>query len=79
MNYPSSIEQKIGFDTIRTYIENYCKSDIGKQVVASMQFTDSYIEITNSMNQIAEMKHILEFEQDFLPHHLSIFRIRSML
>jgi len=65
VNYPSSIEQKIGFDTIRTYIENYCKSDIGKQVVASMQFTDSYIEITNSMNQIAEMKHILEFEQDF--------------
>lgn len=65
MNYPTSIEQKIGFDSIRMYIENYCKSDIGKEIVSNMQFSDSFDEITNSMNQIAEMKHIIEFEQDF--------------
>jgi len=65
VNYPAGIEQKIGFDSIRTHIEYYCKSDIGKQIVANMQFVSNIDTIQNSLNQIAEMKQIIEFEHDF--------------
>lgn len=65
MNYPERIEQKIGFDAIRSHIEAYCKSEIGMREVQQMHFSDSSIHIQNSMNQIAEMKQIIEFDHDF--------------
>jgi len=65
VNYPQNIEQKIGFDSIRTILNEYCKCDLGKELINSISFSNSESFIQESLNQISEMKRILEFEKDF--------------
>ncbi|MCL2329024.1 MAG: Smr/MutS family protein [Bacteroidetes bacterium] len=65
MIYPQNIEQKIGFDLIRNHILELCKSDLGKNHIEELHFSQSQEFIEQSLNCCAEMKNICEYDSDF--------------
>lgn len=80
MNYPHTIEQKIGFDSIKKLIEQYCKSDIGRKIIEDIAFSTSQHKIEESMNLCYEMKNILQYEDDFTqPSFQHIYHLLSSI
>lgn len=77
MNYPQNIEQKIGFDKIRTLLIEACKCELGKVLIEQIHFSNNYKEIEISLLQIDEMKSIFQFEKDFPT--LSFIHIQSSI
>src|SRR5574344_1781071 len=74
MLYPTSFEEKIGFDSIRNWLQAHCVSDMGKSCVDKMKYATNIDEITTLLSQVNEYKSVLLFEdnlsiQDF--HNLS--------
>ncbi len=65
MYYPNSIEQKLGFDKIRTMLMELCISTLGRNFVTKMRFTEKYELVVKMVNQTAEMKNILAFDTPF--------------
>jgi DNA mismatch repair protein MutS2 len=65
MNYPVSIEQKLSFDRIRELLTELCVSNLGRNFVAKMRFTEKYDQVVKMVNQTAEMKEILAFDSPF--------------
>ncbi|MBN1158419.1 MAG: Smr/MutS family protein [Bacteroidales bacterium] len=69
MIYPSTFEQKTGFDQIRNLVRELCLFDLGRQQVDAMEFTDQFELIHEKLDQAAEFKEICLFEQDFPEDH----------
>ncbi len=65
MLYPSTFEQKIGFDQIRQMLLNYCLSPLGRQGVCRIGFSSNRNEIHTWLSETSEMKAILQFEEHF--------------
>lgn len=65
MFYPNSIEQKLGFDRIRTALTGLCISNLGKVFVDKMRFSDRYDLVVKMVSQTAEMKNIIAFDSPF--------------
>jgi DNA mismatch repair protein MutS2 len=65
MFYPNTIEQKLGFDRIRTLLTDLCISALGRSFVSKMRFSDHYDHVVKMVEQTAEMKNILAFDSPF--------------
>lgn len=68
MVYPENFEHKIKFDRIRQLVGNYCLSDMGREMVAEMAFTDNPAVIREALDEVAEFIAILR-EEDFPGDH----------
>lgn len=64
-NFPANIEVKLGFDTIRQLLEDYCLSSLGRVWVRKMSFSTDADEIHTCLQQTSELKEILQFEEKF--------------
>ncbi len=65
MIYPQNFEQKIGFDSIRTLLDDLCLSPLGMERVEQMCFSDKYEEVNRRLDETAEFVRIIEEEEDF--------------
>lgn len=65
MIYPKNIENKLGFDQIRERLKNNCLSALGKNKVDQIRFMTRYDLIKIYLDQVAELKYLLENTDDF--------------
>ncbi|MEI7500487.1 MAG: Smr/MutS family protein [Bacteroidota bacterium] len=65
MLYPPTFEQKLGFDVIRQILCEYCLSSLGRSRVDKISFSTDGAEINIWHSQTAELKQILQFEENF--------------
>ncbi len=65
MIYPHNFEQKIGFDDIRRLLKEKCLSSLGEGRVDEMNFSDSFNEIEERLNQTNEFVRIIQKEDSF--------------
>ena len=65
MVFPLEIEQRLGFDQIRSRLVYYCQGPLGVQQVVGMQFSSSFQQVQSLLKQNVEFKLILESESDF--------------
>jgi DNA mismatch repair protein MutS2 len=65
MLIPSTLENKIGFDTIKELLSEECLSGLGKQLVAKLKFTSNFGTIIKLVSQTNEFKTILQTESGF--------------
>lgn len=68
MVYPENFEHKIKFDRIRQLVSSYCLSDMGRELVAAMSFSDNHAVIRESLDEVSEFIAILQ-EEDFPGDH----------
>lgn len=59
MIYPSDFESKIGFDSIRRIVSDYCQTRLGKDEVPNMTFSSDFVEVENRLSLVNEMMTIL--------------------
>lgn len=62
--YPSNIETKIGFDTVRQLLIDRCQSSMGVREVEAMSFSSNFTEIRQQLLQTFEMKQMFERGDD---------------
>ena len=73
MLYPENFEYKVGFDKIREMLKGGCLSDLGKQKVDKIRFSNKYHFIEMLIGQVAEFKDIMLMEDDFpLSHFIDL-------
>ncbi len=65
MLYPDSIEQKIGFNTVRLLLKEQCSSSLGTSFVNKMKFSDDAERISKRLYQAEEFRQILTREEYF--------------
>ncbi len=63
--YPAHIEEKIGFDTVRKLVADYCLSTLGTDKCAEMTFSNSFATIMKQLSETHEMQLIQESGEDF--------------
>lgn len=69
MLYPKNIEQKLGFDRIRTLLKQECQGKIGQVLVEKIRFSAKYDLIQKLTEQTAEFKALLESGKPFPNAH----------
>jgi DNA mismatch repair protein MutS2 len=69
MIYPDSLEQKLGFDQIRSRLRSYCLSASGADHVDAMQFSGDPDLIRRLLRQTLEFRFILEKNENFPSRH----------
>ena len=77
MIYPQNFEQKIGFDQIRHLLKEKCLSTLGEERIDEMTFSESYEDISQRLEEIAEFVRIIQEEDDFPNQYF--FDVRSSL
>ena len=77
MIYPASIEEKLGFDVIRNQLITYCKSDLGKNLVAELSFLTKIEEIEKLLIQVDDFQQLLA--QGKIPSLTSFTNIKTSL
>ena len=65
MIYPQNFEQKIGFDQIRHLLKEKCLSTLGEERIDEMTFSESYEDISQRLEEVAEFVRIIQEEDDF--------------
>ena len=65
MLYPTSFENKLGFDYIRELLKANCLSPIGKDLVSAISFSADQKEIFLKLQLSGEMLNVLNFEEGF--------------
>ena len=65
MLYPTTLETKLGFDTIRERLKEACVSPLGQDYVEKIRFTDNVQLIDKLLRQTTEFKQIVQYETDF--------------
>ncbi len=65
MIYPQNFEQKIGFDSIRHLLKDKCLSTLGQERVDGMNFSESFKDINEWLEQVMEFIHIIQEEDSF--------------
>jgi DNA mismatch repair protein MutS2 len=63
--YPSSFEEKIGFDSIRSQVANMCFCPLGKRKASEAAFCIDPKTVFRFIEQTAEMKTICQMEDSF--------------
>ena len=53
--YPQDIEQKLGFDQIRTLLISFCQSRRGEELATKSQPTDNSETLSRWLSQLSEM------------------------
>jgi DNA mismatch repair protein MutS2 len=59
MTWPADLEQKLGFDQIRTMLKNYCLCDLGRRNVDSIFFNSDLVTIDTLLRRTVELQNIL--------------------
>jgi len=68
--YPQNIEEKLGFDKIKSNLVQYCKTDLGKQRIGKLNFLTNTESIHQSIRQVDEIGqltssgHVLELPEN---------------
>ena len=65
MIYPSNFETKIQFSEIRSLLKGYCLSQLGKDKVDTMAFSDNAEQINMALRQTREFRRMQEEVDDF--------------
>ncbi|GAB3993077.1 endonuclease MutS2 [Spirosoma daeguense] len=65
MLYPNTLENKLGFDTIRERLKEACVSPLGQDYVDKIRFVDNVTLIDKLLRQTTEFKQIVQYETDF--------------
>lgn len=65
MNYPKTIEKKLGMDEIRRLLQGYCMSTLGHELVNEVHFSADGSEVNEWLCQVREMRRIKEEAEDF--------------
>ena len=65
MTYPDNFEEKIGFNEIRTMLKGRCLSELGVECINKMEVLHEGDEIRERLEQVKEMRQILNEEDDF--------------
>ena len=65
MIYPSNFEIKIQFSEIRSLLKGYCLSQLGKDKVDTMAFSDDAEQINMALRQTREFRRMQEEVDDF--------------
>ena len=65
MFYPENFEEKIGFDTLRQLLTDHCISEMGREFIHAIQYSDSFEEIQQKLLEINEFKEILLLDDPF--------------
>ena len=65
MIYPDNFEEKIGFNEIRTMLKGRCLSELGVECINKMEVLYEGDEIRERLEQVKEMRQILNEEDDF--------------
>ena len=65
MIYPDNFEEKIGFNEIRTMLKGRCLSELGVECINKMEVLYEGDEIRERLEQVREMRQILNEEDDF--------------
>ncbi|WP_025761821.1 endonuclease MutS2 [Dyadobacter tibetensis] len=65
MLYPKTIEQKLGFDKLRSWLHEACISPLGQYYVQKIKFSDNFGMVEKLVSQTAEMKQVLEVGENF--------------
>lgn len=60
MIYPSDFESKIGFDSIRVYVSEKCRSEMGRRLTVDMRFSTSFEEVVHRLRCVREMMSVIE-------------------
>ncbi len=81
MIYPDNFEKKLGIDKIRNILKGYCLSDLGKDLVQNMSFSNIKDEVALSLQQTREFRNVKEAYQDiplafFFDVRMTLKRIR---
>jgi len=63
--YPQSLESKIGFDGVRTIIENLCNNSLSKDKCKEMNFSSDFGQVLTQLQQTNEYLTILNTGEDF--------------
>jgi DNA mismatch repair protein MutS2 len=62
--YPSSFENKIGFDRIRQLVVDNCLCELGRVRASAMSFQFSYEEVCYELDLTEELRKIIIFEEN---------------
>ncbi len=65
MIYPSTFEQKIGFDRVREQVADLCTMSAARALLAGEGFSTSGPEIGRRLMLADEMRQVLDMERDF--------------
>ena len=65
MIYPDNFEVKIGFNEIRTMLKGRCLSELGVECINKMEVLHEGDEIRERLEQVKEMRQILNEDDDF--------------
>lgn len=68
MIYPENFESKIKFDKIRQLIAGKCRSDMGRELVGKMEFSEDEASIREKLKETAEFMRIVQ-EEEFPGDH----------
>lgn len=66
MLYPANIEQKIGFNKIRTLLKQNCQSSIARELIDALRFSSKLSEVEPAVRTVDQMRCLLA-EQMPLP------------
>ena len=81
MIYPQNLEEKIGFNEIRSLLKGHCLSALGKEEADRMTFSNDHGQITEWLEQTREFRHIQDCDENFPLQHFfdvreSVARLR---
>ena len=65
MIYPTTFEDKIGFNEIRTLLRERCLSSLGKEEVDKITFMDNVKAINTQLSRVREFRRLQEEEENF--------------
>lgn len=77
MIYLETFEAKIGFNDIRALLRERCLSNLGKEKVDSIAFTDNVLLINESLQQVREFRRLQEEADNFPLNYF--FDVRSSI
>ena len=60
MTYPADVEQKLGFDQLRSRLAAYCRSGLGLRELGRIVFSADFVRIQTLLHQTVEFKTMLE-------------------
>jgi len=60
MIWPADLEQKLGFDQVRTMLKNYCLCDLGRRNVDDIAFASNQETINRLLRRTAEMQAVIQ-------------------
>lgn len=64
MNYPKTIERKLGMDEIRRQLQGCCMSNLGHEQVNDIHFSTDAAEVNEWLLQVREMRRIFDNGED---------------